>query len=290
MTTLKEEQEKLRTVFEDLAVEHNFHVSRQHDGSYLDGGTERVWHFYISALSSQAAMSAPPIVMQDAPRLDDSQKIRFIESEGLPVEDVLTELALADLFYALGRQSVAHADSQEVEALWNNIKLLQADLVASESERDALKLQLSQRQDVPEEPTEEMLLAAMKADMYHGDFEDWMEMSGEDFIRIFKAMLSAARVVPESETKVNIADPIDELLAIHAEYLIFNEYCYFELAYTRKTEWMAWLCTKPREDDPERQVLACGQGSTPREACNSAIADRMSRRIPDSGPLEDGKQ
>lgn len=68
------------------------------------------------------------------------------------------------------------------------------------------------------------------------------------------------------------ADPIKRLIAMHNELLGEYPYCYFELAYTRRTDWMAWLCTKPREDDPERKVLACGQGLTAEEACAEAIA------------------
>jgi len=79
----------------------------------------------------------------------------------------------------------------------------------------------------------------------------------------FNAMLAAA---PQA------ADPIKRLIAMHNELLGEYPYCYFELAYTRRTDWMAWLCTKPREDDPERKVLACGQGLTAEEACAEAIS------------------
>ena len=78
-----------------------------------------------------------------------------------------------------------------------------------------------------------------------------------------RAMLAAA---PQA------ADPIKRLIAMHNELLGEYPYCYFELAYTRRTDWMAWLCTKPREDDPERKVLACGQGLTAEDACAEAIS------------------
>ncbi|TDR82160.1 hypothetical protein DFP86_102274 [Paludibacterium purpuratum] len=70
-------------------------------------------------------------------------------------------------------------------------------------------------------------------------------------------------------------DPIRKLIGIHTEYLDANPYCYFELAYTRRTDWMAWICSKPHADDPDRVVLACGQGSTPEEACARAIAAKL---------------
>ena len=65
---------------------------------------------------------------------------------------------------------------------------------------------------------------------------------------------------------------LSKVIAIHEDMLDSNPYCYFELAYTRTTEWMVWICTKPREDDMNRKVLLRGQGSTPEEACADALA------------------
>ena len=67
-------------------------------------------------------------------------------------------------------------------------------------------------------------------------------------------------------------DSISALIDAHAELLQGSPYCYFELAYTRQTEWMAWLCSKPAEQDPARKVLANGQGGTAHEACARALA------------------
>lgn len=73
-------------------------------------------------------------------------------------------------------------------------------------------------------------------------------------------------------------DPITRFVAAHQKLLDDgNHYAYFELAYTRQTAWMAWLCSKPREDDPNRKVLACGQGETPAEACAAALRDQQER-------------
>jgi hypothetical protein len=69
-------------------------------------------------------------------------------------------------------------------------------------------------------------------------------------------------------------DPLRALIAKHAGLLAdgpYAHYCYFELAYTRHTGWMAWLCSNQREQDPDRVVLAHGQGSTPDEACRNAL-------------------
>jgi hypothetical protein len=68
-------------------------------------------------------------------------------------------------------------------------------------------------------------------------------------------------------------DPIRALIAKHAELLEGSDYAYFELARTRATGWLAWLCSHPAETHPDRKVLACGQGNTPDEACRLALAD-----------------
>lgn len=67
-------------------------------------------------------------------------------------------------------------------------------------------------------------------------------------------------------------DPIRELIAAHAELLEDNDCCYFELARTRYTGWMAWLCANSIDHEDNRKIIAKGQGSTPDEACAAAIA------------------
>jgi len=92
------------------------------------------------------------------------------------------------------------------------------------------------------------------------------EPAGDSAAEFRAALLAMLAAAPQG------ADPIKRLIAMHNELLGEYPYCYFELAYTRRTDWMAWLCTKPREDDPERKVLACGQGLTGEEACAEAIS------------------
>lgn len=75
----------------------------------------------------------------------------------------------------------------------------------------------------------------------------------------------------QSKPRVAKLTAFEELTQLHAELLQSNPHCYFELAYTRKTEWLAWVCTKPSEDDPSRKVIAQGQGWTPEEACKAAV-------------------
>ena len=73
------------------------------------------------------------------------------------------------------------------------------------------------------------------------------------------------------QTAVAEISNLSKLMAIHEGLLDSNPYCYFELAYTRTTEWMVWICTKPREEDPNRKVLLRGHGSTPEQACADAL-------------------
>jgi hypothetical protein len=64
---------------------------------------------------------------------------------------------------------------------------------------------------------------------------------------------------------------LSKVITTHAEMLESNPYCYFELAYTRHTEWMVWICSNAKELDPNRKVLLKGQGVTPEEACADAL-------------------
>ena len=68
-------------------------------------------------------------------------------------------------------------------------------------------------------------------------------------------------------------DPVRLFAQAHRRLLKGNAYTYAEVAYTRATGWMAWLCTNAREADPNRQVLAKGQGATMREACRRALKE-----------------
>ena len=70
-------------------------------------------------------------------------------------------------------------------------------------------------------------------------------------------------------------DPLRQMLAQHAAHLEQNAHAYFELAYTRQTGWMVWITDKPLCSpvvNPDRKVLASGQGDTPEAACAVALA------------------
>lgn len=84
--------------------------------------------------------------------------------------------------------------------------------------------------------------------------------------------LSAAPA--EADSVLEDADPIRALIAEHAAVLDQNESAYFELCYHRATGWMAWITDKPLcmppVVNPDRKVLAQGQGDTADEACRDA--------------------
>ncbi|MFY4037918.1 hypothetical protein ACOTJL_19410 [Achromobacter xylosoxidans] len=84
---------------------------------------------------------------------------------------------------------------------------------------------------------------------------------------IATAAIAAMRPAPAA------GDAIRDLIAKHAELLDKSDHTYFELARTRQTGWMAWLCSHPAETHPDRKVLARGQGETPDEACREALDD-----------------
>ena len=66
---------------------------------------------------------------------------------------------------------------------------------------------------------------------------------------------------------------LTEFLELYASKRESNEYLYMEIACTRQTNYMAWLCSHPKETHPDRVVLACGQGFDVEEACKNALVD-----------------
>jgi hypothetical protein len=44
----------------------------------------------------------------------------------------------------------------------------------------------------------------------------------------------------------------------------------------------AWLCSKHREDDPNRKMLAQGQGETPEQAADAALESFGSNEKPET--------
>ena len=92
-------------------------------------------------------------------------------------------------------------------------------------------------------------------------------------------------------------DPIRDLIAMHAEMKEANAYCYFELAYTRNTDWMAFICDRPAggtvgtpEFGAGRKILAQGQGQTPEDACLHAARCLAESRTPAGESLQKAKE
>lgn len=86
-----------------------------------------------------------------------------------------------------------------------------------------------------------------------------------------------------------VTDAFTRLVAFHTEQLDSNAYCYFELAYTRSTAWMAWITDRPAQGEPgtaayakSRKVIVRGQGDTPTEACQDALNALNAARAKDS--------
>lgn len=102
---------------------------------------------------------------------------------------------------------------------------------------------------------------------------DYGRSLAEGTYQLFATQQAPIQAAQSKQAKPD-ADPIRELITKHAEMLEsgpYAHYCYFELAYTRHTGWMAWICSNQREQDPNRKILAKGQGSTPDEACRIAL-------------------
>lgn len=72
-------------------------------------------------------------------------------------------------------------------------------------------------------------------------------------------------------------ESMERLISVfERDVLELNPYAYFELAYTRTTGWMAWICDKrPNADtgrpEADRKVIARGQGDSAEAACAMAL-------------------
>lgn len=66
------------------------------------------------------------------------------------------------------------------------------------------------------------------------------------------------------QARADARDAIRELIAKHRAELEHNDYAYFELAYTRRTGWMAWITDKPLIGGPCNQSRPQGAGTRPR--------------------------
>jgi hypothetical protein len=180
--------------------------------------------------------------------------------------------------------------NEQIEALWQSLPIDQV-VFARDSDKAARDLRiafaralLASKGAVPEgfklvpiEPTKEMIQQACSDHGYP---------SGDRTVykRGYQSMLAASPTAPAQpcgdaeQADEAMTDAFARLVAFHAEQLDSNPYCYFELAYTRSTAWMAWITDRPAQGEPgtaahakSRKVIVRGQGDTPTEACQDAL-------------------
>lgn len=118
----------------------------------------------------------------------------------------------------------------------------------------------------------EGLLSKPDPEAGHGRYLPIRRVSAGKFTHpLYAAPTPAAQA---ADSVAEDTDPIRALIAQHAAILDQNESAYFELCYHRVTGWMAWITDKPLcmppVVNPDRKVLAQGQGDTADEACADA--------------------
>jgi hypothetical protein len=108
---------------------------------------------------------------------------------------------------------------------------------------------------------------------YLGDWDYTPSLSKEPDGRHTNMDVRLAWMGWQKRAQIAQRRPLDMLVAYHAEVLQVHPYAYFELAYSRSTGWMAWVCTNVINRDKGRHVLAVGGGATHDEACRNALAN-----------------
>uniref|UniRef100_A0AAU6W3X8 Uncharacterized protein n=1 Tax=Pseudomonas phage Cygsa01 TaxID=3138529 RepID=A0AAU6W3X8_9VIRU len=106
-----------------------------------------------------------------------------------------------------------------------------------------------------------------------GDWDYTPTLKKDEHGRHEEMNIRAAWMGWQQRAQIAQRRPMDMLVAYHAEALQVHPYAYFELAYSRSTGWMAWVCTNVINRDKRRHVLAVGGGATPDEACRYALAN-----------------
>lgn len=119
--------------------------------------------------------------------------------------------------------------------------------------------------------------------------DDWAKEAAAGLLHDYARALKQPQADKDGGQQ-RAGDAIRDLIAKHAELLESSDYVYFELARTRQTGWMAWLCSHPAETHPDRKVLARGQGETPDEACREALADFEMRAAISAPQAEQGER
>lgn len=106
---------------------------------------------------------------------------------------------------------------------------------------------------------------------YLGDHEYTPSMAKDEYGRHVIDHVRAAWMGWQKRAQLAHRRPIDMLVAAHAQAISENPYAYLEIAYSRSTGWMAWLCTNVITRDKNRRVLACGSGGNVDQACLNAV-------------------
>ena len=92
----------------------------------------------------------------------------------------------------------------------------------------------------------------------------------------------AIKLVMDALDAVQQGTPAEQLAALRNRLGETNPHTYCEVAFTRQTEWMAWLCDKSPDPGtgrplPNRIVLARGQGESMNAACFNCLLDHWKR-------------
>lgn len=165
-----------------------------------------------------------------------------------------------------------HAENERLAALVEAQQPAPSAAAAVEAEREGLRVAIR---------------SAIQASRYH--FVDPIRRDTADRVLLdllddLNARTAAPQPspTPSANSVLEDADPIRALIAEHAAILDQNESAYFELCYHRATGWMAWITDKPLcmppVVNPDRKVLAQGQGDTADEACRDAASQPASKQ------------
>ena len=104
-------------------------------------------------------------------------------------------------------------------------------------------------------------------------YMDYLEYIGE-----LKAENKKLRdALDDSHTIDGKECPVKKFEALFNSIKENEPYAHFEVGYNRKTGYMAWICSRCIDDDPDRTVYACGQSDTLEKACLFALMDYENR-------------
>ena len=81
----------------------------------------------------------------------------------------------------------------------------------------------------------------------------------------------------KAELSARETHPVIEFLELGEDLENKYPFLYVEIARTRATGWMAWLCTHNKETHPDREVIVSAQGSTAKEACKKALQEYQAK-------------